>query len=133
MSKVKKISNQVPRIIKLTSKSVIHRDGESVVLHATDEVTVDPGQLQFIKTGVKIILPQNTYAIIRSIAYIFINNNVYVHPVKQSIFPDDSDEVIICLKNDGDSSYIVTKNSPVAAIIVMSGIIKKILVNEVLI
>lgn len=133
MPKKKIIVSQVPQISKLTDKTIITKVHNAVVLHSTQELQIEEGGIQIIPTGIKLFLPKNTAGLLRSVSALFLNNNVYVHPVRQMIFQDEEkDEILVILKNDGGSTYIVTKGSPVAVLSVISVVEKKLVIREVM-
>lgn len=130
--KKKKQAISLPRIVKITPKTLVLEDGKSIILHAAEDKVINVNTTAYIKTGVKIILPDGYYGLLRTVTATFINNSVSIHHVTNHIFPDQrEDEVMIALTNEGEEPFLVSAKAPIAVLRIMKGAQVKPRIKEV--
>lgn len=130
--KKKKQTISLPRVIKIEKDSLAIDDGKNVILHAAEDKVINIGTTSYIRTGVKVVLPDGYYGLLRTVTATFINNSISIHHVTNHVFPDQrEDELMIALTNEGDESFLVSKKSPIAVLRVMKGAQVKPRIKEV--
>ena len=116
----------------MDQKAEVHQlnNGDIVLCSAEDKV-ISQGDSDFVKTGINLFIPEDHCAIFLTISTMFINNGVYIHPAKINMFPEDTGELMILLKNDGIEDFIIPKSSPIAVMKIIRSIPAKTRINGV--
>lgn len=130
--KIKKLISSLPQItkVRVDAEVTISNTGE-IILYSIEDKTINSGDNEFVQTGIKLYIPAGTVGIFRSIASMFINNNVYVHPAKM-IESSTESEIYVLLRNDGDKPFVISKKDQLAVVMIYDmKSIKNIKVNEV--
>jgi dUTP pyrophosphatase len=89
-------------------------------LHSIEAVVIEPGKWSLVGTGLRINLPKDTEAQVRSRSGLAAKNGVFVLNSPGTIDEDYKGEIKIILYNAGDSNFRVEKGDRIAQLVVAS-------------
>lgn len=110
-----KIINSTPFLLPRyeTEKSA----GMDLMANIEESITLHPGVTRLISTGIKIELPDNIEAQIRSRSGLAIKHNLVVINAPGTIDPDYRGEIMVGLKNLSDIPVLITPGMKIAQMV----------------
>ena len=86
-------------------------------LHADHDCMLAPKSWTRVSTGVRLRIPKNYYGKISSRSGLAFRSNIFAF--EDTIDSDYTGEIIVSLKNDGNSMFMINKNDRIAQIIIV--------------
>lgn len=109
-------------IEKISEKAVLpyyaHKGDAGMDLFSVDRVTILPGEIKLIHTGIKIQLPENTEAQIRPRSGLALKNGITVLNTPGTIDEGYRGEIGIILINHGKEEFLVEENMKIAQMVI---------------
>ncbi len=110
---------KVKRLIKDASVPSYHHRGDAGMdLAAAETITISPGEVKLVKTGIAIELPEGTEAQIRPRSGLALKHGITVLNSPGTIDQDYRGEIGVILINHSDSPFNVETGSRIAQLVV---------------
>jgi dUTP pyrophosphatase len=101
-------------------------DSAGLDIRSIEDIDILPGEIVKIKTGIRLEIPKNYFCLLANRSSMSLKNLIIMGGIIDS---DYRGEIIVMLKNLGNTTYTVNKNDKIAQLICLNHIksIKKVL------
>lgn len=114
--KIKKLENLAE--LKLPFYATEHSAGMDLVAAIEEDVTIEPGKVQIVPTGIAIALPDGFEAQVRPRSGLAAKNGVTVLNAPGTIDADYRGEIKAILINHGSDDFIVSRGMRIAQMVI---------------
>lgn len=110
------------KILKLAENAIIpqyaHEDDAGLDLFSLDNLTIKPGQIELVHTGIAIELPENTEAQIRPKSGLALKFGITVLNSPGTIDAGYRGEICVILINHGANEFEIKKGAKIAQMVI---------------
>ena len=110
---------------------VTRLQNNDIIVYANEDKVIEPNSSDFVRTGIRLHIPESCHVEFLSISSNYINSNVYIHPAKMKMYPNDQGELLVLLQNDGHEPFVITKKTSIAVLKIFKNFPIELKINEV--
>ena len=112
----------VIKIVKMTDEAVIpyyaHEGDAGTDLFSIDDIVINPGEIQKVRTGICIELPENTEAQIRPRSGLALKDGITVLNTPGTVDESYRGEICVILINHGKVPFHICKQMKIAQMVI---------------